>query len=524
MPLAVLAAVPVLLLAAWGRGAEYDEQYTLFLTGQAARPDWGDGILTAAAVVAAQAPSFDPLGLARALRDTDVHPPLYFWLASLWRALLPWDLRLLSVMCSALSLALVGMLARRFGAPAALAVVLTAGCYGFAYTGVIARGFALATLLLLLGAVAMTPPRPTNASPFRLILAGAAFGAASATNYLAIFAAAGFVAGSSRRLSIPLWTGLGTAPFLVLDLVFFLAQRGSREGQFPPFDIVASLVRLTRYMVATMFGGLPLYAKPPWSAIIAVALAGLAIGLTLLVLARPRLDRIPLYAAVAAQPAGLLALGLIFNNTPIELRYLAFTAPFAMILLASALAPLPRRPQIALLGLILAIQAASLTGLARARATMQPAREAASAATALAPHGIVLLPRGNDGVGIVGAFARESPPEQPLLLVRPSDDPADLRRRVAHAEQVVIAAIAQDDASRAAIPLMVLAMDDPCWEQVRTLHLATLFTNRCRVGMAEPTAARPTPPSRSGTDPYPQDPPRTSSAPRAPGPGDGSGG
>lgn len=482
IPLAVLAAVPVLLLAAWSRGAEYDEQYTLFLTGQVARPAWGDDILTAADVLAAQSPSFDPLGLARALRDTDVHPPLYFWLASLWRALLPWDVRLLSVLCSVVSLGLVGTLARRLGAPGALAVVLTAGCYGFVYTGVIARGFALATLLLLLGAVLMTPvPGATNRPhPARLILAGAAFGAASATNYLAIFAAAGFVAGFVRRPTVPLWTGLGTAPFLVLDLVFFLAQRGSREGQFPPFDAMASLVRLARYMVATVFGGLPLYVPSAWAGIVAAMLACLAMALGALVLLRRPQGTAPALGAVLAQPLGLLALGLIFNNTPIELRYLAFIAPFAMILLAGAWVRLPRPPRSALLALILTIQALSLTGLTFARPTMQPARAVASAASALAPDAIVLLPFGNDGVGIVGAFARESPPGQRLLLVRPSDDPADLRRRLAQTEHVVIAAITQDDASRAAIPVMLQAMDDPCWGWARAAYLATLFRNLCR--------------------------------------------
>ena len=478
----MLAALPVLLLAAWCRGSEYDEQYTLFLTGQVVRPDWGHGILTAADVVAAQAPSFDPAGLARALRDTDVHPPLYFWLAGLWRALLPWDVRLLSVACSALSLVLVGVLARRLGAPSVMAVTLTAGCYGFIYTGVIARGFALATLLLLLGAVAMTPP-PSSATRdgrTRLLVAGAAFGAASAANYLAIFAAAGFVLGRGRRLTVPVWTGLGTAPFLVLDLVFFLAQRGSREGQFPPFDIWASLVRLARYMVATVFGGLPLYAAPAWGGLIAAALGALSLGLAVLVLVRPGANRLPLLGAVMAQPLGLLALGLVFNNTPIELRYLAFATPFAMILLAGALATLPGPPKRALLTVILVLQVPSLTGLALARSTMQPARAVASAATALAPDAIVLLPLGNDGVGIVGAFARESPPGRRLLLVRPSDEPAEVRRRLGQAEQVVVAAIAQDDASHAAIPVMLRAMDDPCWVRVRAADLATLFENRCR--------------------------------------------
>jgi hypothetical protein len=36
----LVAAALVLVSAAWMRGAEYDEQYTLFLTAGVARPTW----------------------------------------------------------------------------------------------------------------------------------------------------------------------------------------------------------------------------------------------------------------------------------------------------------------------------------------------------------------------------------------------------------------------------------------------------------------------------------------------------
>ena len=65
------------------------------------------------------------------------------------------------------------------------------------------------------------------------------------------------------------------------------------------------------------------------------------------------------------------------------------------------------------------MQAAGLAGLMTRPETMQPARATAAAASRLAPGGLVLLPRGNDGVGIVGAFAIESPPAQRLLVVDP---------------------------------------------------------------------------------------------------------
>ena len=118
-----------------------------------------------------------------------------------------------------------------------------------------------------------------------------------------------------------------------------------------------------------------------------------------------------MFALAALAPlVGLLLLGAIFNNTPIEVRYLTFSTPFVGLLLAGAL-----RPRGA--AFVLAVQAASLVGLMLAPQTMQPAGAAAHAAAALVEDGVVLLPRGNDGVGIVGAFAIEAPPALPLLLI-----------------------------------------------------------------------------------------------------------
>ena len=98
--------------------------------------------------------------------------------------------------------------------------------------------------------------------------------------------------------------------------------------------------------------------------------------------------------------------------------------------------------------------------------TMQPARAAAHAAAALVDDGIVLLPRGNDGVGVVGAFAIEAPPALPLLLIRAADTPERIRARIASRHRVVIALIEQDAASRAASAAMRRALADPGWREV----------------------------------------------------------
>jgi hypothetical protein len=269
---------------------------------------------------------------------------------------------------------------------------------------------------------------------------------------------------------------LGVLPFLAFDLWFFLAQRGSRSGQFPQFHLLASLDRLARYSAATLLGGLPLYVPGALRATVSAALGALLVGLIGLVIWRwGRIGhpscRLILAAAALAPPAGLLALGLVFNNTPIELRYLSFATPFIGLLLAGAFTPLPR----IIPALLLGVQAAALFGLLVRPETMQPAQSTARAAAALVGDGVgdgvILLPYGNDGVGIVGAFASEIPTHPllqdiSLIVIRPDEPVSRIRQTIAGYRRVVLAGLAQDDASRAAMPVMRAALASPCWRIV----------------------------------------------------------
>jgi hypothetical protein len=163
--------------------------------------------------------------------------------------------------------------------------------------------------------------------------------------------------------------------------------------------------------------------------------------------------------AALAPPCGLLLLGFIFDNTPIEVRYLSFSTPFIGLLLAGAL-------EWRGAAVMLTVQAAAIAGLMLAPQTMQPARATAHAAAALARDAIVLLPRGNDGVGVVGGFAIESPPALPLMLVHADDTPAHIRARVASWRRVVLALLEQDASSRAASEAMRHALLPPFWRVV----------------------------------------------------------
>jgi hypothetical protein len=461
-------AAAVLTAAAWLRGAEYDEQYTQFLTAGVARPAWPDRPFPAGAVVATQAGQGTLAGIAHDLRATDVHPPLYFWLESLWRHAAGPSLfaaRLLSVLLSLVSLAAVAAIARQAGVPVVSAMLLTLGCYGFTYTGAIARGFALAQVLTLCGTALLLHAGRGRRTPPALA-AGLLLGAAPAANYLAGFvAAAGLVWLGWRRWRAPrIWAAawLGASLWLPMLLWFFLAQRGSRDGQFPSFSLLPGLARLARYAVASVFGGLPLYLPGAVGVVATATVAALFAWVAWRIAGRwrcsGRLDARALLALGAlAPPLGLLTLGLVSNTTPIELRYLAFAAPFLGLLMAGALG---RRER----ALVLAVQSLALAGMLTRPETMQPARAAARAAAGLTSDGAVLLPRGNDGVGIVGAFAIEAPPAMTLLLIGPDETPDSIRARAAPFARVTLALLGQDAASRGALPALRAAFDRvPGW-------------------------------------------------------------
>lgn len=472
----------MLCLAAWLRGAEYDEQYTLFLTAGVARPNWPASVFPAGLAREIQAGHAGPGAIARDLRVTDVHPPLYFWLVALWRDLFGPGLfvaRLLSVLLGLGALAMTGVIARTARVPPVPAMLLTVGCYGFTYTSVVARGFALALLLLLGGVAGVLAGRHL----WHFTLAGALLGAATLTNYLSAFAALACLlaaglhllwpqppvdgaapAGGIRTLAQAIAMGLGFLAFIPADLWWFLAQRDARPGQFPPFSLSLSLARLAVRFTGDILGGLPLYVAGTASPAITAVLGLLLIWLLSCIVRHWRHIGIPrarmLFALAAlAPPAGLLVLGVIFNNTPIEVRYLTFSTPFVGLLLAGALGGRG-------VSLLLAVQAAAIAGLMLAPQTMQPARAAAHAAAALVQDGVVLLPRGNDGVGVVGAFAIEAPPGLPLLLIPALASPGQIRLRIRPWHRVVLALLEQDAASRAASTAMRSALTDPGWREV----------------------------------------------------------
>ena len=467
----------ILIAAAWLRSFEYDEAYSFFVTAGTARPVWPAVPFTAGSVRAAFTGSASFASIAQELRQTDVHPPLYFWALHVWQMVVGHSLfvaRMLSVLFGLGSLVLVGGIAREARIPANLAMLLTLGCYGFAYTSSIARGFALAELLMLSGVLLALIAARRCAAPVSCV-AGLLLGAASFANYLASFAGGAavlwLVVVRPRQPRLWLGAAIGLLVWVPADLWFFLAQRNSRTGQFPAFEWLPGLVRLARYAAGAVLGGLPLYVSRTAQPLVGGALAAglvLLVGIIWLrwrVLGRAE-PRLLLSLGAVATPVGLILLGVVFDNTPIELRYFSFSVPFFALLIAAALASMPRTAALAGGAVLVGLQVLAIAGLLVRPETMQPARATASAAAALVgPHGLVLLARGNDGVGVVGPFLYEAPDWLPVLLVGRDTSPDQIHASVGGVSRVVLATTEPDADSRTAVRSMRAAVSGPCWRR-----------------------------------------------------------
>ena len=490
----LVLATCVLSAAAAARSFEYDEGYSIFVTSGVPRPAWPTTPFVVGSVRGVYAGHASLRQVAQDLRRTDVHPPLYFWALALWRRVAGDGLfaaRMLSVLFAAGALAAVAGIAELSGVPPVTAMVFTLGCYGFAYTGAIARGFALAQMLTLCGVLlALVAARRFRART--ALAAGLALGAASFGNYLAVFVGAATLLwlGVVRLRAPRVWlaAALGFVMLVPPDFWFFVAQRNSRAGQFPPFEWAPSLAQLARDTAGAVLGGLPLYVADGAARVVVGGLLGAALAtLVGLVVWRWRAigaseSRLLLVLGAAAPPVGLVMLGLVFDTTPIELRYLSFATPFVGLLFAGMLGSLPRRAAWAVGGGLACLQVLAVAGLLTRSETMQPARSTAAAAAALAgSRGLVLLPRGNDGVGVVGPFLAESPDWLHVVLVRRGTPVRQIVATASAYPRVVLALLGVDADSRAVMPAMRAAFADACWHPAGAGFNSVAFERVCPI-------------------------------------------
>ncbi len=464
-----LAAAAILTAIAYLRPPEYDEAYSIFLTAGHARPAWPLGVFSPADV---RALFYGPASFAQIVSDLksgDVHPPLYFWVLDIWRLLVgpSWlAARMLSVGLSLVTLGVTARLAVVTKAPVGAVVVITCLAYGFAYTGTIARGFAMAECLNIIGFTLLMQSRgiAEDHTAQWATAAGLAFAAASFSNYLACFTAIATIGWFAvEKPRVALFAAASFALFIPLDVSFFLDQHATRTGQFASFDPLHATALLVRDEGAALFGGLPIYAggAGPW---VTTWLAAFMAVCAFYIYRLRTSDTALLVVAAIATPLGLLALGAIFNNTPIEIRYCAFSLPFIAILLAQSL-PLNLRDA------VMAIEVLAILGLAIAPSTMQPQGLAAREA-ALNDHPLTLVPFGNDGVGIPGPFIAAAPETMRLQLVR-----GNILPDLSGEQQITLATIAIDNASKNYLPSLKAQLAEN-WQLVAATNLTWTYTKR----------------------------------------------
>jgi hypothetical protein len=114
---------------------------------------------------------------------------------------------------------------------------------------------------------------------------------------------------------------------------------------------------------------------------------------------------------------------------------------------------------------------------------MQPAQATAAAAAALANGGVVLLPRGNDGVGVVGAFVNAAPDRLRLSIAEQTDTTQQIDAHVSGADRVVLALIGVDATSRATSAMLRADFStDPCWREAGIGFNVLAFDRVCAEG------------------------------------------
>jgi len=349
----VLIAVVVRLPGVFNRAIWYDEAITLLETAGNAVPTWS-ALPTPAATQKELLVGSPTLGeVVSGLRETDVHPPVYYGLLSLWRRIAGNSIevaRLFSVFWSTASVIILYLLLQAFGFKRpfwpSLVYSLSSGAVHYGHE---ARNYSLAIFFVMLATffaffVKQLDFNRRSQFWFFTVALAASCSLSFLTNYLTVFPISALLIWcfawtpkKNRRYVIPAF-----ALSVVISLTgisTLLAQLGARPKQFQKalgfgdelmkiiesnFEMLwspvtsSSGIRWT--VVATVFVLVLLsaaYVKAAWGAIdkrLFTLMAGLAI----------------------APSVGVLALDLLFNKSLGKSSYVLFGAPAVVVLLTLA--------------------------------------------------------------------------------------------------------------------------------------------------------------------------------------------
>jgi hypothetical protein len=443
----LIVSAGVRLPGLFARSIWYDEAITLLETAGYARPTWPREP-EAAWTAQRQFQNTTTLSkIYRDLRQSDIHPPVYYWLLIFWRRGLGFSLeaaRGFSLVCSVASILGFYLLLHeaKIKSPLipALVYALTSASIHFGHE---ARAYALASLLLMggalfaylaCGAAVQNRRRLTAYTLMASILCGFAFEA----NYLALFPAgvillwlliclwpaSRFHAGLALVIAVSIW--LPAAHLLSTQL-------GARPEQAVGFvGLLAELKTILQMNVEVIYS--PTYA---WAGLRygAVATFGALAVITVTQLVR-RWREVPvklliLLSGLALAPsAGVFLLNVLFNKSLHLPRYVMFAGPFMVVLLTyglTTLASSKRALQVSIVTIVLGLQVTGINwGLERTPG--QGGSNMRSLAAHIGrfqprPHIVVIGKETADDVGAVGSLVYELDPQS---LIVTFDEATDL--------------------------------------------------------------------------------------------------
>ena len=350
----VLITVTVRIPGVFNRAIWYDEAITLLETAGNPVPTWS-ALPTPAASQKKLMVGSPSLGeVATGLRETDVHPPVYYGLLSIWRQIAGESIeaaRLFSVFWSTASVTLLYLLLHAFGFSRpfwpSLIYSLSSGAVHYGHE---ARNYSLAIFFVIFATVLIFLFNNTDFNKrlqfwiFTVSIA-ACCGLSFQTNYLTIFPIAALLIWclawtpkKQRRYVFP--TIIMSVVFSLIGFGTLLNQLEARPNQFQKtLGLVQELIRIVDSNFVMLWN--PVTSSTGIRlAVICTVLVLLLLSIAYLKAAWQAIDKrlFTLMAGLAIAPSfGVLALDLLFSKSLGKSSYVFFGAPAIVVLLTLAI-------------------------------------------------------------------------------------------------------------------------------------------------------------------------------------------
>lgn len=470
-PAAKLAATLALVAAASAPGIVnrsiwHDEAITLLEVsdGPTPRPDRP---VPAGELKAAFEGRRSTAGILEVLRETDIHPPVYYWALSWWRAAFGGSVeaaRTFSLAATLVSVALLYALLRTAGAENPFPALLLFGCATFTvHLAHETRNYALGTVFLLASTRLAWRALPEDDRPLsrrsylRAGASGVAASAAFLTGYLTIFwivtllgwfAVVAWRRGRALAVTLP-----GTAVALMSFLYLGMGLHGQLDApgtrQDAGFDGTVAEIRGVAFSLLDVLAN----QEGSWGRRAVTVLAAGLLAATLWRLLRRRrdagaLDRrlvVLLTGVIVTTAAGIAALDVMQDKHLYRAsRYFAYALPALAVVLALGVAEAGRGARrVATAALLVGFVALQLDSVnwsserCRGGTRMgRPHRSVAATIAASSNRPVLALIGVGNGRGDPWSWVYEMDPGVPVAFVHWTNDPAEVVAFAAEYEEV----------------------------------------------------------------------------------------